>query len=712
MRSHLGLVGMTFILMSWLFLAPGLFAQGEGVVAKWSFDEKAGRVTRDSVSGIEDKLEGFIKYVPGVSGTGMRFDGYTTSVIRDGKKAPELKDAFTVEAWIALNTYPWNLVPVVDHEMDQQVGYFFGIDALGRVTLQVALDRVWQSLTSTAQLPLKKWVHIVGTCDSSQGLAIYVDGKEAGRLAVQGTLSLLYSQLEHPEIHSDMDLLIGRVRHPMLPDPGEAIHPTYPVWYSLDGILDEVKIYDRSLSQDEVEKAYRSLSAPGGEVLSWPVLPAGPAGAGGFGAYYATLQFEDVWDRPRRIGPDSDVVVRFDQAPIRLVFWQGMNYMPAWVTENNKWYTDEALENSSSECPDGGDCEPMSDKQSRYSHVRILESSEARAVVHWRYALAEVENYEGAHPDLMGWFDWADEYWTVYPDGVAVRKSVVWTTDLSKPRLYQESIVINGPGQRPEDNINADALTLANMKGETATYTWPPKTSKTFDWPTGPRTLDKPQGANIQFVNLKSTWKPFQVVSPAHISWDVYWDEKTFFSFECWNHFPVSQIASSGRPCLAADRPSHTSLSNIWWDPFETTDNTQSKLLLDGLTTKPAGELLSLAKSWLTPASIEVAGEAFRSEGYDPAQRAFVLRRAAAGKPAVLDLTLQASHNSPVVNPAIVVKNWGEVGARLRIDGKPVAWGKDFRYGVVRKLEGTDLVVWMRKESVTPVKITLASEGQ
>jgi hypothetical protein len=224
--------------------------------------------------------------------------------------------------------------------------------------------------------------------------------------------------------------------------------------------------------------------------------------------------------------------------------------------------------------------------------------------------------------------------------------------------------------------------------------------------------MDKPKGANIQLVNMKSKWKPFEVVSPTHCSVEVYKGEKTFFTFECWNHWPLSQLVSSGRPCVAADRASHSSLSHIYWDPYETTENTQSKLLLDGLTTKSAGELLPLAKSWLTPASIEVAGEAFRSEGYDPAQRAFVLTRAGSGKPAALELRLRASQDTPLVNPAIVVKNWGEDGARLKIDGRPVAWGKDFRYGVVRKLEGSDLVIWMRKESITPVKITLASEGQ
>jgi len=252
---------------------------------------------------------------------------------------------------------------------------------------------------------------------------------------------------------------------------------------------------------------------------------------------------------------------------------------------------------------------------------------------------------------------------------------------------------------------------LANMQGETGTYSWQPKPPGTFERPHGPEKVDRPQNPNIQWVNLKSTWKPFQIVSPEHVRVGIYNGENTYFSFECWNHWPVAQITSSGRPCLAADRASHSSLSSITWDPYEISENTQTKLLLGGLTTKPATELLPLAKSWLTPPSIEVAGEAFRSEGYDPAQRAFVLTRTTTGKPAVLDLTLQASQNSPVVNPAIVIKDWGEDGARLEINGKLVGWGKDFRYGRVRRLDGTDLVVWMRKESVTPVKISLAPEG-
>ncbi|MGA2152197.1 MAG: LamG domain-containing protein, partial [Geobacteraceae bacterium] len=269
------------VLLSSLILTlfpAGAFAQDQGLVAQWSFEEVATPTARDIASGVEDKVAGFYKYVPGVTGMGLRFDGYTTQVIRTAEQAPQLNGAFSVEAWVALNTLPWNWVPIVDHELYQQVGYSFGIDAWGHVGLQLAINGVWQSLVSTAQLPLKKWAHVVGTFDPTRGLAIYIDGKEVGRLRITGNMKA-------PE-HAD--LLIGRIREAALPFPAEAIHPIYPVWYSLDGILDEVRIYSRSLSPEDVQKNFADVQAPTGEVLPWPVLPSGTAGAGHFGAYYAT----------------------------------------------------------------------------------------------------------------------------------------------------------------------------------------------------------------------------------------------------------------------------------------------------------------------------------------------------------------------------------------------------------------------------------------
>jgi hypothetical protein len=295
---------------------------------------------------------------------------------------------------------------------------------------------------------------------------------------------------------------------------------------------------------------------------------------------------------------------------------------------------------------------------------------------------------------------------------VAVREQVLQSSraaDLSDPKLFewQETIVINAPGQRPEDNINLDALTIGNMKGETATYSWVLKAPGSFEPPKSPQRIDKPQNPNIQIVNLKSTWKPFQIVSPTNARFSPYKGDNSYFTFGCWNHWPVSQIISSDRPCVTQDRASHSSLSHIYWDAYSTTEHSMTKLLLDGLTPKSAAELIPIAKSWLSPPRIDIDGDAFESEGYDPAQRAFVVARKIAGKPAVMELTLQATESSPVLNPAIVVKNWGEEAARLQVNGKTVRWGKDFRHGYIQRLEATDLVVWIQQESVAPIRLTL-----
>jgi hypothetical protein len=682
-----------------------LFGQSTTPTAQWSFVRSEGPTPVDSIRGQKGRLDGFFSYVAGVSGDALRFDGDTTSMTVPFRDAPVVgKNGFTLEAWVALNTYPWNWVPIVDQEDQQQAGYFLGIDAFGHVGLEASIDGQWQALISKTTLPLKQWVHIAGTLETSEGqgwLRIYVNGVRVNQLAVQGEF-----------LPASTDILIGRVRHATLPFPEASIRPQYPVWYSFDGILDEVKIYDRGLSADEMAHSYPAENAPVGDVLPWPKMPSGPQGAGRFGAYYATLQYQDTWDRLRRLGPDSDVVVRFDQSPIRLVFWQGTNYIPAWVTENGKWYTDEFLETWESGCHGGGDCEPMSDKQSRYSRVNIVESNDARVVVHWRYALAEVEKYKGAWPDPQtGWTDWADEYWTIYPDGVAIRKQVLHSTEANRLHEWQETIVLHQPGSTPDDDINLDAITLENMQGATTTYTWGRKPAGTFGNPVGPGPVTGPPDPNIQVVNMKSQWKPFQVVSAEGASADIYNNENSYFNFLCWNHWPVAQIASSDRPCVTDDRASHSSLSHLYWKVYSKDENTATKIMMDGLTMKSPAELLPLAKSWLTPPKLQMEGSDFRNDGYDPTQRAYVLTRTTAELSQRLTLTFGASDASPIVNPAIVIQNWGEGNARLEIDGKSTPLGKDCRMGYVRRLDGTDLVIWIQRQSARPLHLQVVSIG-
>ncbi len=56
-----------------------------------------------------------------------------------------------------------------------------------------------------------------------------------------------------------------------------------------------------------------------------------------------------------------------------------------------------------------GCCEHLSDKQCRYAHVRVIENHDARVVMHWRYALCDVQ-YKLARKDgISSTALWADE---------------------------------------------------------------------------------------------------------------------------------------------------------------------------------------------------------------------------------------------------------------------------------------------------------------
>ena len=254
---------------------------------------------------------------------------------------------------------------------------------------------------------------------------------------------------------------------------------------------------------------------------------------------------------------------------------------------------------------------------------------------------------------------------------------------------------MHGPGTRPEDNIQNDALTLANMAGQTATYSWSPRP---------PEALPNPPDANIQMVNLKSSWKPFQV-APQPASFSTYTGEDTRSTFEWWNHWPVGLIDSSGRCAVAPDRASHSSLSHILWPEYAKGEDAITKILMDGLTNRPAAELAILAKSWLHPAAIEISGQGFESKGYDPTERAFVVVRNSGASPQ-LQLKLQASDNSPIFNPALVVKNWNADPARVTVDGRALPAGT-VRVGTIRNLDGIDLVVFVQQQTTKPMEITV-----
>ena len=119
---------------------------------KWSFESNQGSNPRDEISGKLGKIEGKYKYVPGVSGDGLRLDGYTTSMtVNRGSVPSPGTDGLTVEAWLALDTYPWNWVPLVEQESQHQGGFSLAVDALA--TLPSGSPSTVSGMPRSAQRP-------------------------------------------------------------------------------------------------------------------------------------------------------------------------------------------------------------------------------------------------------------------------------------------------------------------------------------------------------------------------------------------------------------------------------------------------------------------------------------------------------------------------------------------------------------------------------
>ena len=113
--------------ISVLFMCSSLlFGQQSNLIAYWSFDNVHENRTADEASNIYDTIEGNYKILPGVVGSALKCDGFTTRITRSAEDAPIIKGAFTVEAWVAPQAYPWNWGAIANQEFDKQRGYFFG----------------------------------------------------------------------------------------------------------------------------------------------------------------------------------------------------------------------------------------------------------------------------------------------------------------------------------------------------------------------------------------------------------------------------------------------------------------------------------------------------------------------------------------------------------------------------------------------------------
>ncbi len=412
------------------------------------------------------------------------------------------------------------------------------------------------------------------------------------------------------------------------------------------------------------------------------------------------------------------VVVEFGKA-WRFVFWDKAQYVGCVDLGNGVMFTPEWCEVNS---PNDEECyEPIMDKRLRWSSVEILESGPARARIKWRYALNDMR-YKVFHGNTT-----AEEIYTIYPDGVAVREVVLWPGTASNhggnANFWQveEYIIINAAGTKPTDCIRApEALMLRSGEGESVNVSWP------LPAVPGPICDHFPQLAGwsnyIGTVGLRGTPSPFTIIPKSQALFPYircakcgkdHPFMKVFGRQEgdpIYSHWPGTEREDFILGSLALDQvgkiTTHTCFMNCNYawrtsdDDFVPTPfpGTTWYMLVGAVPEKsdPA-ELDRLTMSWRRPAAVTIVRPAEKGdprrgrvifEGFDYSLRAYAFRQH--DEEDRVEFSLDPT--VPAVNPAFRLMNWTSApeDIRVKVNGTDVSPG-----AYAAQISGRDLVVWI-----------------
>jgi len=204
------------------------------LLAWYRFEDGSGKKGKDcSGKGNDGTIEGTGAFTAGKSGGGLRFNG-TSTCIDGGVGTAKGLSAFTVSAWVNITDYDKagiaRYITAVTTDSETR-GWRFGSEQGGGFGVKLGqASGAPVALLSPLGAPTNAWKHVGMVYTKDVGLEVYVDG---GRVA---------NGASAPQIVEDnaAHLRVG------------CFHSTTSDNYHFSGILDDVRVYSRSLSAAEM----------------------------------------------------------------------------------------------------------------------------------------------------------------------------------------------------------------------------------------------------------------------------------------------------------------------------------------------------------------------------------------------------------------------------------------------------------------------------
>lgn len=210
------------------------------LVACWNFDEGKGNVVYDISGNNNDGIIYGASWTKGVWGYALSFDGIDDYIEIPDSSLLDLTDSFTIEGWI----YPRELGKK-DHQFILCKHKTF-YDDRGTWNLISPPNGNYLSFASSGQGSIRSrnisdftWTHFAFVFnDTTDKYTVYINGK----LDDTGNISFNIR-------NTNLDLYIGGEKYDK-------------IWHFFNGILDEIRIYNKDLSSEEIWQHYQKYKQP------------------------------------------------------------------------------------------------------------------------------------------------------------------------------------------------------------------------------------------------------------------------------------------------------------------------------------------------------------------------------------------------------------------------------------------------------------------
>jgi fibronectin type 3 domain-containing protein len=224
-------------------------------VASYGFDAGSGATTADqSGHGNNGTISNATWAATGKFGKALSFNGTNASVSVPDSASLDLTTGMTLEAWVNPTVSSGFRTLVVKEQPGNLVYGVYSSSDTNRPQSQVTVGGTARLLNGTATLPTGTWSHVAATYDGTTQ-RLYVNGTQVSTLAVSGSIAT-----------SNSPLKIG----------GNSI---WSEWFN--GLIDEVRVYDRPLSAAEITADMNtSITSPDGVPPSAPGTLSATGGLG------------------------------------------------------------------------------------------------------------------------------------------------------------------------------------------------------------------------------------------------------------------------------------------------------------------------------------------------------------------------------------------------------------------------------------------------